>query len=402
MPRFKYRANDQKGQTKVGFVEADNLEIATDTLKDTGLMIVSIEPEAGGGLLAFEIPFFNKVPIKEIVIFSRQFSVLMGAKVPIFKGLQTVAKQTQHKVLKKRLLSIADEVESGTSLSMAMAKYPEVFGNFFVNMIKSGETTGRLEEVMNYLADQMEKDYDLTSRIKGAMTYPAVVMSGLVIIGYIMMAFVVPKMTATLTESGAKLPWTTVTLIAVSSFFQHYAIQIGIGSVLFIAALQWYIRTPKGKVIWDSLILYLPVFGLLLQRIYLVRFTQSFGTLLTGGVDIPASLEVCADIVGNAKYRDMIIRTKKEVTDGNSLTTIFAKEKSIPIMVSQMLAVGEETGRLDAVLAKMTEFYTRELQQLVSNLVAAIEPIIMLIMGGAVGIMVAAIMLPMYSMATQF
>jgi type IV pilus assembly protein PilC len=402
MPRFKYRANDQMGQTKVGFVEADNLEIATDTLKDKDLTVVSIEQEAGGGLLAFEIPFFNKIPIKDIVIFSRQFSVLMGAKMPIVTSLKTMIRQTQNKRLQKMIVSIADEVESGTSLSMAMAKYPDAFSNFFVNMIRSGETTGRLEDVMNYLADQMEKDYDLMSKIKGAMTYPIFIIIGLVIVGFIMLTFVVPKLTVVLSESGAALPLPTRMLIFVSGFAKQYVIQIVVTVVLGLAGLMWWIKTPNGKRHWDGFILYLPVFGVMLQRIYLVRFTQSLSTLLAGGVDIPGSLDVCADIVGNAKYREQILATKKEVMDGNSITMVFAKERTIPTMVSQMMAVGEETGRLNDVLEKLTSFYSRELQNLVSTLVSAIEPLIMMVMGAAVGVMVAAIIMPMYSLATQF
>ncbi|MFA6603417.1 MAG: type II secretion system F family protein [Patescibacteria group bacterium] len=390
------------GQTKVGFVEADNLEIATDTLKDKDLTVVSIEQEAGGGLLAFEIPFFNKIPIKDIVIFSRQFSVLMGAKMPIVTSLKTMIRQTQNKRLQKMIVSIADEVESGTSLSMAMAKYPDAFSNFFVNMIRSGETTGRLEDVMNYLADQMEKDYDLMSKIKGAMTYPIFIIIGLVIVGFIMLTFVVPKLTVVLSESGAALPLPTRMLIFVSGFAKQYVIQIVVTVVLGLAGLMWWIKTPNGKRHWDGFILYLPVFGVMLQRIYLVRFTQSLSTLLAGGVDIPGSLDVCADIVGNAKYREQILATKKEVMDGNSITMVFAKERTIPTMVSQMMAVGEETGRLNDVLEKLTSFYSRELQNLVSTLVSAIEPLIMMVMGAAVGVMVAAIIMPMYSLATQF
>jgi type II secretory pathway component PulF len=247
----------------------------------------------------------------------------------------------------------------------------------------------------------MERDFDLMTKIKGAMIYPIFVMLGLVIVGFVMMAFVVPKLTDVLKESGTALPWTTNLLIATSSFFKNFALQIIALVVVSVVGIRWWISTDQGRKYWDSFILYIPVFGPMLQLIYLVRFTRSLATLLSGGVDIPASLDVCADIVGNARYKDRILATKKEVMDGNSITSVFEQDRTIPSMVPQMMAVGEQTGRLFEVLEKLTDFYSRELQNKVANLVHAIEPLIMLVMGGAVGIMVAAIIMPMYNMATN-
>ncbi len=402
MPRYDYRARDAAGNALQGAVEADTLDIATDTLKDKGLFVLSIEEHQEKVLFEKELPFFNSIPIKDIVIFSRQFSVLMGAKVPIVQALKTVAKQTQNRKLNGIVADVANEVESGTSLSMAMAKHPKAFSAFFVNMIRSGETTGRLEDVMNYLADQMERDYDLMTQIKGAMIYPIFIIIGLVIVGFVMMTFVVPKLTAVLSESGAALPWTTRLLIGTSKFFQKFAIQIVIGAFLGGAAFRWWTNTPTGRSLWDRAKLKIPVFGDLLEKIYIVRMTRSMSTLLSGGVDIPSSIEICADIVGNDYYKRQLLETKKEVSDGNSITTVFFREKSVPGMIPQMMSVGEETGRLGEVLERLTSFYSRELQNSVSNLVSAIEPLIMLVMGLAVGIMVAAIILPMYNLASNF
>ncbi len=400
MPRYEYTARDPKGTPVQGLVEAETVDIATDALKDRGFFVLSLD-EFKESALEFELPFFNKIPVKELVIFSRQFSVLMGAKVPLVQALKTVARQTNHPRFKRMVLDVANEVETGTSMSVAMAKHPQAFSSFFVNMMRSGETTGRLEDVMNYLADQMERDFDLMTKIKGAMIYPIFIIIGLVIVGFIMMVFVVPKLTATLTESGATLPWTTNLLIATSSFFKKYAVQIVIAAALGGAAFRWWTSQPGGRAIWDRVKLKIPVFGSLLLHIYIVRFTRSMSTLLAGGVDIPQSLEICADIVGNEYYRQQILETKKEVSDGNSITTVFIRDKSVPMMIPQMMAVGEETGRLGEVLERLTGFYSRELANNVSNLVSAIEPLIMLVMGLAVGIMVAAIILPMYNLASQ-
>lgn len=400
MPRYDYSAKDAQNNTVQGLVEADTVDIATDTLKDRGLFVLSIEDHKDSAM-SFELPFFNKIPIKELVIFSRQFSVLMAAKVPLVQALKTTAKQTQHQRLKRMVSDVTNEVETGTSLSVAMANHPQAFSSFFVNMVRSGETTGRLEDVMNYLADQMERDFDLMTKIKGAMIYPIFIMIGLVIVGFVMMVFVVPKLTATLTESGATLPWTTNLLIGTSSFFKAYAVQIVIAAIIGGVAFRWWTSQPGGKAVWDRAKLYIPVFGDLLKHIYIVRFTRSMSTLLAGGVDIPQALEICADIVGNEYYRQLILETKKEVSDGNSITTVFFRTNAMPQMIPQMMSVGEETGRLGEVLERLTGFYSRELSNSVTNLVSAIEPLIMLVMGGAVGIMVAAIILPMYNLASQ-
>lgn len=401
MPRFDYRVRDASGAKLQGAIDADSKDIALETLKDKGFSVESLEEHAERVLFEKELPFFNKIPVKDLVIFSRQFSVLMGAKVPLVQALKTVARQTQHQRLQRIVLEVANDVETGTSLSMALGRHPKAFSSFFVNMIRSGETTGRLEDVMNYLADQMERDYDLMTKIKGAMIYPIFIIIGLVIVGFIMMVFVVPKLTAVLSESGTKLPWTTELLINTSSFFQNYAIQIVIGTILFIGAFRWWTGTPDGKAVWDYAKLKIPVFGDLLSKIYIVRFTRSMTTLLSGGVDIPTSLDICADIVGNEHWRRILLQTRKQVSDGNSITTVLSRENTIPTMIPQMMAVGEETGRLGEVLERLTGFYSRELSNSVTNLVSAIEPLIMLVMGGAVGIMVAAIILPMYNLATN-
>ncbi|MEA3249681.1 MAG: type II secretion system F family protein [Patescibacteria group bacterium] len=402
MPRFDYRVRDKEGQAITGAIEAPTSEIAMETLRDRGFFVVSLEEAKKAGVFEFELPFFNKIPIKDIVIFSRQFSVLMGAAVPLVQSLQTVARQTKNPRLHKILLEVADEVEAGTALSGALERHPNAFSEFFVHMVRSGETTGRLEEIMNYLADQMEKDYDLNQRIRGAMIYPIFILIGLVIVGFVMMAFVIPKLTEVLSQSGTDLPWTTELLIVTSGFFKVYAIHIIVAAFLAIGGFKWWTSTKTGRYIWDKYKLYLPIFGNILKMIYVVRFTQSFGTMITGGVDIPSGLQISSDVVGNAYYREQLMETKREVSDGNPLTSVFVRERSMPDMVPQMISVGEETGRLAEVLAKLTDFYTRELSHAVSNLVHAIEPLIMMVMGVAVGVMVAAILLPMYNMATQF
>jgi type IV pilus assembly protein PilC len=280
-----------------------------------------------------------------------------------------------------------------------MAKRPKVFSNFFVSVVRSGETSGKLDEVLNYLADELEKDYDMMSKIRGAMIYPAFVFCGLGGVGVMMMVFVVPKLTAILTETGVQLPIATRILIGLSGFLQSYwwlLIIILLGGVV---GIKLFTNTAAGKAFIDTALLKLPIFGHLFQRIYLVRFTRSLQTLIVGGVSISKGLRITADVVTNQVYKDIITQTIKEVEDGNSISSIFMERKEIPRMVSQMMSIGEKTGRLDIILSRITDFYSREINNMLANLMTLMEPIIMVVMGIAVGIMVAAVILPMYNMA---
>jgi type IV pilus assembly protein PilC len=297
---------------------------------------------------------------------------------------------------------VADEVDGGMKLSQALSHYPNVFSNFFVAMIKSGETSGRLDDVLEYLATQQEKDYDLISKIKGAMIYPAFIMCGLVAVGIVMMVVVIPKLTAILQETGGKLPMSTKILIGTSSFMTHYwwLLIIILAALFFI--FKYLTKTPTGKRYLDWLAIKLPVFGKLFQRIYLVRFARSLATLSSGGIPLVESLKITSEIVGNRVYCDIIDRTVKEVEDGNPIASVFIETKEIPAMVSYMVSVGEQTGKLDVVLEKLADFYSREIDNLVANLVSMIEPMIMVVMGVAVGLMVAAIIMPMYNLASSF
>ncbi len=349
-----------------------------------------------------KIPFLNRVPAKDLVIFARQLSVMISADVPVVQALKILIRQTANKNLQTVVANLAADVEGGAKLSIALARYPHIFDDFFVNIIRSGETTGKLDEVLDYLATQREKDYDLQSKIKGAMIYPAFILFGLVVVGIVMMIFVIPKLTDILREAGGTLPLSTRILIATSDVMKNYWWALAIIAVGAVLGIRYLISFPLGRKYWDTMKLKLPIFGQLFKRIYIVRFTRGLATLLTGGVEIVGSLKIAGDITGNAVYKDLILETMREVEDGNPITTVFARSKDIPIMVTQMLGIGEQTGKIEVILERITDFYTRETENLVRNLTTIMEPLIMLLMGVGVGIMVAAVILPMYSLATQF
>lgn len=383
-------------------VEAPNVEAASEVLTDRGLSIINIEESDIGRKFSINLVIFQRVKQKDIVIFSRQLSVMISATLPIVQSLRILVKQTENPYFKSVISELADEVEGGQKFSVALGKHKNIFTNFYVSMVRSGETSGKLDEVLVYLADQLEKDYDLRSKIKGAMIYPAFIISGLVMVGIVMMIFVIPKLTEMLTASGQELPAATRVLIATSSFMRDYWWLLIIIVIGFVAAIRFIVKTPAGKKAKDMLLLRLPVFGKLFQRIYLVRFTRSLSTLIVGGVPLTAALKIVNEVVGNAVYQEIIEETIEAVEDGESVATVMLESSVVPSLVSQMMSVGEKTGRLDEVLARVSDFYSREIENIVSNLTSLIEPFIMIVIGVAVGGMVAAIILPMYNLANQF
>jgi len=402
MPNFKYKGVNNRGQVVAGIIESADVRAANKSLTDGGVDVFFLR-EKKGAQLFFDLSFlFGGVKTKEVVIFIRQFSVLISASVTMSDALKMLSEQTEGKNLKKIISEIASNVEGGTRLSDAFERHQKVFSKFFINVVRSGETSGKLDEVLNYLADELEKDYDMASKIRGAMIYPVFVLVGLMAVGIIMMVFVVPKLVNMMTETGGELPASTRALIAVSNFFVNYWLLIIVSVIGSVLAFRYFQKTKRGKKIIDSTILRLPIFGNLLNKIYLVRFSRSLKTLIIGGSTITSGLKVAVGVIDNSVYQELINQTIKEVEDGNSISGVFmANSDIIPGMVPQMMMVGEKTGRLDFTLEKIVDFYTREIDNIVANLMTLMEPIIMVVMGIGVGIMVAAIVLPMYQMSSN-
>ncbi|MDD5109712.1 MAG: type II secretion system F family protein [Patescibacteria group bacterium] len=397
MPEFSYKARTSENTTISGLVQAASEDLAVESLRERGLTILYLHP-VSGGILGVSLSFLKHIKVRDTVVFSRQLAVLVSANVPLVQSLRILIAQTPNKHLKVAVSEIADDVEAGTKLSVALGRHRRVFDSFYVNIIRSGETSGKLDEVLEYLANQLEKDYDLTSRIKGAMIYPIFILSGLVVVGVLMMVYVIPKITDILIESGVELPLSTKILITASDILQHWWLLLLLTLVGLAVGGYYSLRTPAGRLAWDTVKLRVPVFGKLYQRIALVRFSRSLHTLIVGGVNLPQALAITADVVGNEVYRKVILATIREVEDGNPIASVFLHSPVVPFMVSQMLNVGEKTGRIDHVLEKMTDFYTREIDNVVRNLVSLIEPMVIATMAVAVGLMVAAVILPLYKL----
>lgn len=401
MAIFKYQAETKEGKRKggqiIGLSENDVvLKLRKQELEP--INVVDITNDWDSKFLRLIAP----IKTKDLVIFSRQFAVMISASVPVVESLVILIDQTNNITLKNMIAEIAFEVESGSFLSDAFGKRPKVFSEFFVNIVRSGETSGKLDEVLNYLADEMEKSYDMVSKIKGAMIYPLFVTAGLVGVGIVLLVYVIPNLTAILTETNAKLPLSTQIVIGLSSFLQHYLLLVIIMMAGLGVALRFYLKTYAGKRQFDIIKLRMPIFGRLFKYIYLLRFSRSLSTLLKGGVTITRSLEIVADVVGNTIYRELILDTLESINDGNPLSTVFESSSYIPKMVPQMIAIGEKTGKVDSILDRITAFYSRESDNMLDNLSKLMEPIIMVVMGVGVGVMVAAVLLPMYNLASQF
>lgn len=399
MAVFDYKARSTEGVPANGAVVAPTENVAYDVLKERGLIIISLEERKEGALFRDPLAYFHRVKVKEQVIFARQLAVMVSANVPIVRSLKILMRQMENPTFKTILSDILDEVEGGSKFSAALSKYPNVFNNFFVFMVRSGETTGKLDEVLEYLATQKEKDYDLMSKMRGALAYPTVLLGGVLVVGVGLTLFVLPALLEVFAEGNAELPLPTRVLIGFVDFAQNYWYLLFGGAILLLVGFMAYKRTPRGKRMLDIVKIKLPVLGGIFKKLYLTRMSRSLSTLISAGVPISRALEITADVVDNFVYRDLLTQTVHEVEGGNSITTAFVKSKDVPLMVSQMMSIGEQSGRMDQILKKVADFFDKELENTVSNLVTLLEPVILLIMGGAVGFLVAAILLPIYNLS---
>lgn len=397
--KFLYQARNKSGELKKGLVTAATQTKAEQLLTDNGLIIISLDLQHESILNKLDV-FSNRVNYKDLVLFSRQFSTLVAARVPIVQALRILESQVSSKGLANISKSLVQSVESGESLSLALAKHPKVFGNIYVSLVKSGEASGQVAESLSYLADQLEKDYDLRSRVKSAMTYPAFVLSALVVVGILMFKFVLPNLVSVLKEQQAELPLVSKILIGFTDFFDVYWWVVILFLAFVAAGFRFYIQTEGGRYVWDKVKMQIPIIGQVLDKIYLARFARNLSTLVAGGIPIIKALQIISDIINNVIYRDILLEAAQQVTNGKSISDSLARHKEFPPLVTQMVRVGEETAQLDTILIKLAVFYEKEVDAKVSTLSSLLEPIIMLILGLGVGVLVAGVLLPIYNLAS--
>ncbi len=396
--RFNYQARTTEGEIQAGTVEAGSYEAAVKTLQRHDLAVVFLEPISGVPIYARSLKFLRRVKTKDVVMFYRQLSILFEADIPPLDALEALVKQVKNPYFKDILFEVETDVRGGEALSNAMSKHKKVFSPFYINVIRSGEATGRLDEVLKYLADHAEQEFVIVSKIRGAFVYPGFILSAFLIVTVLMLIYVVPQLTAVLIEAGGELPLTTKILIGASSFLRSWAWLLALILVGLFSGFLRSIKTPKGREIWDKFKLKIPVFGKLLQKMYLSRFSENLGTLLKGGLPILEALQISGQVVGNTIFFKLIMEARDEVKTGGNMSSAFEKDpKNIPPVVVQMVKIGEQTAKIDAMLERLALFYKGEVDRTVNNLTQLIEPFLILLLGGGVAFLVASILMPIYN-----
>ena len=398
---FRYTARTKRGEAQNGTVEAATHEAALDVLRRNNLVVVSLVKEESSELLSSISRIFERIKSKDIVIFSRQLATLFDASVPLVESLRTIGIQVESAYFKSVLNALADDVDGGTSFSQALIKYPKAFSQFYVSMVESGEVSGRLQESLEYLANHEEKEYALMQKVRGALIYPIAVICVFILIAVLMMLYVMPNLTGVLKDLGAELPISTKILIATSEWMATWWFAVPLGMLGIFFGGRWYVRTPGGKVFSDTLMLRLPILGDMFTKIYIARIAENLSTLIKGGLPIIKALEVTAKVVGNAVFAQLVQKSMEEVRAGNTISSVFQKEPRVPPMVGAMISVGERSGKVDSILASLARFYSREVDNMVANLTTLIEPIIIVVLGGAVAGLVSSILLPIYSVVSN-
>jgi type IV pilus assembly protein PilC len=405
MPQFKYKARDEKGRQIENIIIADDEVAARGLLSEKGLWVINIYDarERKKGIFDIELDgifgFLNSVRLRDLVVFCRQFSALVNSGVAMMKTLTILSEQAENPKFGKILKAIKSDIEQGQNLSDSFGKYPTVFDNLFVNMLKAGETGGVLDEVLNRLAKFLEDKAKLTNKIKSAMAYPVVVAVLATIIFFIMLTVILPKFSEIFSRLGSELPAYTQALINISEVLRSAWLILIIFTIgLIIFAFKNFYSSKNGRYIVDNLSLKVPVLGSLIKKISVARFSRTFGTLVKSGVPILTSLDIVEESSGNAVLARAVRSVKDEVKQGGLISTQLDKSKLFPPMVVSMISVGEETGELDSMLTKVADFYDDEVEAAVEALTSLLEPLMMVFMGAMIGAVIIGMYLPMFKL----
>lgn len=400
MPKYFYTARTPEGENKTGTLEAQDTHHLSRLLKQEGLMLIKAELEINKQQKKFEIVFpFSGVPLTEKMFFARNLQVMISAGIPIPRAIDILSIQVKSKKFKRALLNIIIEITKGKNLSDCLASHPNIFSELFQSMVKVGEESGTLEDVLKVLSLQMEREQDLRSKITSAMIYPAVIITAMIGIGILMLVMVVPKLAETFEELGAELPITTKIVIRFATFLsvRWYLVLIFLAALVFLF-LQ-ISRTTMGKKIIDTLTLRLPIVSPIVKNTNSAYTVRTLSSLISAGVALPRSLEITSGTLGNLYYKKALTEAAERVRKGEKLSEALKAYNNIyPVTVIQMMAVGEETGETSTVLSKLAEFYENEVSNSTKNLASVIEPVLMVIIGAVVGFFAISMIQPMYTM----
>ena len=396
---FNYKAVTTTGEKKEGTIDAPTKDLAIAGLQRRGFIVVSIsgEEEKKG----FKMVLFEKVPARDIVILSRQVATLFEAQVSALKAFSMLAANAENDLLRRKLTAVTDDIQSGTQISGALSKHPDVFSDFYVNMVKAGEESGKLNQVFNYLADYLDRQYELTAKTKNALIYPAFVIGTFFIVMIIMFTLIIPKLASVIESTGGPIPVYTRFVIGVSSFFVDYGIFLLIFVVLAGAYMFRLARTKAGKRYLDKVRISAPAIGPLFRKLYLSRIADNMNTMLSSGISIVRSLEITSQVVGNRVYEEIMTEAVESVKSGKSFSDALERHEEIPKIMVQMIRVGEETGGVANILKTLAAFYAREVDDAVDTLVGLIEPVMIVVLGVGVGGLLVSVLVPIYNIASS-
>lgn len=401
MPHYLYTSkNIATGETQGGDISAKSEKALAQQLRAQGSLLTSVK-EMPVAETSVEVAFwdrFQSVPLKERMIFARNLSVMISSGLTISRAIANLVAQTRNAYFKKVLSSVYEEVQSGKTLSESLARYPRIFSELFVNMVFVGEVSGNLEEVLDILAVQLEKEHDLLSKVRGAMTYPAVVLVAMIGIAVLMLTYILPKILGVFQDMDVELPAMTLFIIHLSDFLRNHAL-LTVGIVVIGGIfLRVFLGTPAGRRTLSFVTVRTPVISNIIIKVNCARFARIYSALLKSGVSVVDALNIVARTLSNVYYKDALSEGVSAIQKGNNLSTVIVTHPRIfPVLVSQMLEVGEETGKTDMVLSKLAEFYEAEVDQIAKNLSSIVEPILMLLIGSMVGFFAVAMLQPMYS-----
>ena len=397
MATYTYQVRDKEGTLQEGTVEASSQESVVDILQRRGYTVLSIK-EKKKGLFDAKNFLKGRATVKDVVILSRQLSTLFEAQVPVLESLRTLAEESSKPALKEALTQILNDVSGGLSLSQSFAKHPRFFSTFYVNLIRSGEESGKLEEVFTYLAEYVERSYYLTMKARNAMIYPAFILVAFILVIVLMLTVVIPGLLEIFQETGQQLPIYTRALLYLSTFLRNFGIYLLVFFVLMGVFLVRWKRTPDGALFFSRLQIHTPLVGELYRKLYVARLADNLQILIASGIPILRSLEITRDVVGNLVFAHALEEAYRVVKGGGAISAAFKNTPEIPMLVTQMIRIGEATGRLDFILQKISKFYQQEVNSAVDNLVSLIEPILIIVLGLGIGFLLMSVLVPLYNL----
>ncbi len=400
---FNYEAIESgSGIKRNGSIDAVNVDVAISSLQRRNLVLVNIhEADDGKSFFGKEIVWFDRVSTKDVVILSRQLATLFDAQVSALRVFRLLASETENRKLANILGIVCDDIQSGNSISVALSKYPKVFTPFYVSMVKAGEESGKLNEVFDYLADYLDRSFELVSKVRGALIYPAFVFITFIVVMILMFTMVIPKISGILLDSGGSIPVYTQIILGISNFLVNYGfIILGIVVVAGFFLVR-FIRTAAGSAAFDRFKLSIPYISTLYKKLYLSRLSDNMNTMLVSGIPIVRALELTANVIDNKIYQNVIMQAAESVKGGKTLSdSLSVDPDAIPGIVVQMIKVGEESGEVGSVLKTVAKFYVREVETAVASIVSIIEPAMIVLLGGGVAILLASVLIPIYSIAS--